>query len=79
MPETEKKCKYCGREFKNRGSINLHEINCLKNPDNASKKGKKKGQECDHEWRFLNARDGREKKALDQGYYRVCNKCLEVE
>jgi hypothetical protein len=71
------KCQYCGKEFKNQGSINLHERKCSDNPNKEVVEKKHNG--CEHDWRLLNINNPTEKRAMQYGKKEVCVKCLEVK
>jgi predicted secreted protein len=68
-------CSFCKKELKHQGAKNLHEKKCKENPAN------KGGTGHEHTWRFLNAKNPGEKRAIDEGYYRICTdkKCDEME
>jgi hypothetical protein len=72
----EYKCKYCGKEFKNQGSINLHEPKCKKNPGNVKEEIH---EGCQHKFRLLNPKIHAEKKAIQAGYSEVCEYCKELQ
>jgi hypothetical protein len=68
---SEHKCKYCGKELKNQGAVNLHELKCPQKPG---------VKECPpHDWRFLSPKVEKERRAIADGYSKVCKKCDELE
>ena len=83
------KCDFCGKEFKNQGSKNLHEYWCDKNPilnahqnkadlkkSDLTKNGINKSSECQHEMVILNGNNAYQKKAINDGYSAYCKKCF---
>lgn len=81
------KCRVdgCEREFEKVGPRNLHERACkMKAYDNMTKEKKVEVnewdlQECEHAWRLLNANMRNEFSAIQNGYGKVCNKCLTLQ
>jgi predicted membrane protein len=84
------KCDFCGKEFKNQGSKNLHMYWCPKNPkleehqkkadiknEDLTKNGiNKNNGECKHEMIILNANNANQAKAIKDGYSAYCKKCF---
>lgn len=84
------KCDFCGKEFKNQGSKNLHMYWCQKNPklldhqhkadiknEDITKKGIAKNEgECQHEMVVLNGHNANQQKAIKDGYSAYCKKCF---
>lgn len=71
-------CQYCGKEFKNQGSINLHERKCPKNPDRVKDEKRHNHQGCEHDWKLLNPNNQTERNALNYKYKEVCVLCQEL-
>lgn len=77
-------CKYCGKELKNQGALNLHERRCEKNPDRiiqvkvSELRGRKTEDSCDHEWHKLNRSIPAQAAAAMDGYHDYCIRCKEL-
>lgn len=63
-------CKYCGKDCKNPNALELHLKFC---------RAKKENGGCEHDFRLLNPANIVERKALEDGYLEVCNKCKEIQ
>lgn len=73
-----KVCPICGWVGKHQGALNIHMYHCkMKNGRN--EKVEKHLEQCQHEWRLLNAAGHVEQKAIRAGYTEVCKKCQEVQ
>lgn len=76
-------CKYCNREFKHQGALNLHQsIHCKsKNENKSEQKHARLDDTCDCKnpsFQLLNGSDRQQAIAIQLGYKKICTICQEV-